>query len=1632
MYVNKIDKLINSVIDDFYSFIEKNKSIIKKIHDEVNFVKYQKEINELLINYFIQYDKNSISKIISNEEGIYKINNVLRRYISMYVFIFIGIFYNNKRETFINNLIEFTRNQPIHKFKVKDFFNGENNSHIIKFTALISNIIHLLSLEPIKFKREREKEEYKNANDYINNIGEEITTKSFKLESLKGNKLLQAHNLIKTIILNEIYFKNEKKEIYDTIEASEEGNAIYTFIEIIIPKSNFLDFNAIESLLSEEDIRNDLSYEIYDMLTTKKQTNIISDDDKINRLINAGVIIPITEDFLRYHKDTEKYEKPGANFDPNNRKKKEDTKIRYIVSKIDSASEYYSSTAKLNKDSHKDSHKNIEKNFNVALYDRRAVLINVYEEAKIINKMENQINKTAENSEYYNDLISIKTYPYLNFKEFQKYGFKQKLNAKTEILRSVSLESKGIFRQNPNNTVQVRIGFNNMTVNIVGFMYPSKVKPLPCLKINQITNIRNLVESDKAKNGFNLMLQYLSKTKLINKKNKSAIYWLFDLNKDVIRKELYNNISGANADQETIRMMMGSFYDNYVEMIITYIVQKIKELKLNYADSLKYANNYLKLSIKLNDYDYLRLKQELLKNTPIVKIEEDVNEDIMTGLFGNIVKLLNNKKAKKINPYNLMIKQDMIEYGNKKEEISEAELVGAICQHFVDWDTLHDTKKLDPGKFGEEMFNFISKYVFETHTSDFICKSCGTQIDIKKYVQDGVFDSETNKFVTFSTPMEMNLEEMKEYQKYKVVIRSTEKLIERIASIANIQSLMGNLVNTRIRRKKIVKSAIDLLLLHNHRIKESYQNRKKDLTSKYGVSLEYSRLFRFELENNIFIYSSRDTDKYKQIKYNNVIAYIIILVFLELNESQIVYLATDKICNYINFEKAGHILLDGLNIVRNKKQDTISVRSLRVLSYLIYYFACISVKFKIWNYDIPEDKQERKKIIVQTQKAIAHTVVDVLNSILEFSNESEQNYIYEMITTKFFISVEKIFKNKELAKKLHYENNKKSNTMNTSKQYVVAKIKPLLLLGEYKQFVHKTLNPIREYNNPIYYPKHIIKSNLNFSHINNITNSIDGKFRNWKYSKGKLIDNDTGKNILDIILNKNDTETVITNHRKVVLLKLAERMYQLGDLNKIMNNNSKYSEPSNFDDKAFIIFEENLRKSRIREDKYYLIEKEHAKKVSEEYETNKVIINKLRSEYSLTKNYNQDYFNYINEFIDKLYSLIGSDKSLLNKGINIKDNIYIIDHNHEGHTIRENIHITDSDNKIKYKNNHPFFKKNVIYYTNESVGKIDIYYDASTHVLVGFKESHRDYVIITENKAKLKIMFSIKNKIKQLGYTGNQITIYKLVNEMRQIYPKGNDDYIIKKIFSRLNRDRLSHLKLIIRDIVQIINQLRYNYKRLINIDMQLFENDNEEDVRNITINTFRKKLTKFDIRNKNGKNKIFNKWNTITNSLQYKLKNDDINFDIKDNIVTNKQLADYDYNGNILLFYLISELNKLLDYNDNKFIKNSLALLIVKILSDSYDKFDTEEKLQNKDIKRFEYIINSKTYVDDIQDQGVNHETEKNAMSIVEDIDDDELKQNMLIDAEEERDALDLDIDSETDMSDMYQVDYTLSSEDS
>ena len=85
---------------------------------------------------------------------------------------------------------------------------------------------------------------------------------------------------------------------------------------------------------------------MYELLTEEYTSDKpkVSLDTKINTLFNNKILIPITDEFLRFHKDNERYDNIGQTVVDKKNKlapKKDNTKIKYIVNKINKLVEYY-------------------------------------------------------------------------------------------------------------------------------------------------------------------------------------------------------------------------------------------------------------------------------------------------------------------------------------------------------------------------------------------------------------------------------------------------------------------------------------------------------------------------------------------------------------------------------------------------------------------------------------------------------------------------------------------------------------------------------------------------------------------------------------------------------------------------------------------------------------------------------------------------------------------------------------------------------------------------------------------------------------------------------------------------------------------------------------------------------------------------------------------------------------------------------------------------------------------------------------------------------------------------------------------------------------------------------------------
>ena len=1631
MYISKIDDLIDKVIDDFYLNTLSDNNL-PKIFKEVNFVKFQKEINILISDFIKTINFTEIKELVKSNDTVHAISEALKRYVAFYLFLTIGFNYKSKDDTFINNIVEFTKNQPEFNFKIDNFFNSESNSLLIKYNTMVRNILTLLDADQAKIDILKVKPDYKDTIVFLNQLGGDYIAKNFVMnDSMKKHE--QAHNIIKTIIVLLLYKAIEKKEFFRLIEMTENLDGEYMFIDIVVPRQKYIDYNSVEKLIGSSPTVKNLSYYLWNFVVEfeeslqKPPTSI---EEKLGLLIESGILCPICDDFLLYHKESERYDKA---IDPNKIKKKEDTKIRYIINKIDTTSEYYSEQVK--KDEKVKA--SIKKNFYVPLYNRKAITINHIEDVSIINKFINQGKRSVENNEYFNDLINYKVYPYINFKDFEKNGFGITFNKTLDVIRSVSLYNEGDFKQNSHNRMQMRVGSKDMVVNIVGFMIPTNTKPVQCVKKRDVIDLRTI--DNKNKNCFDLTLKYLKESMMGTKKHDSSVYWMFDLDLDTV-PETGTGFEQTNrySPSDQIKRVVSILYDTLIEELYYMIVGKLEtDSDLTLQKAYKLLELYEKKLLKIpenSDFKAL-LDQKIYSLVKQSEIGYDKKEDIVYGISTEVIPLPSYPGPKKNNIQKIKVDLSGI---NEFGMLEEKEIPEGVCQHNISWDKISSIQKKNPKLYTDELYGFIQQYVIENVDQEYICKSCGHQLNIKKYITDGVFDDDTQKFVTFAMPMEVPLEDIPEYEKFKVSIRSIDKFIEKIASVSNIPHLMRSSNNVKWKRKGVVKDTIDLLIANNAWLKPIYKDRSESSSKKYGINKDLTNLFVFELENSIFVFSSKDKDYYKQIKQNNIIAYIVYLVTLEINDSHVPYLGGDRkgMCNFAVFDKIFHHLFDGLKIIVNSKGDLKPITNYKILCYLLYIIGCSSIKYNMWFYE-QEDPNKKKKpeIQIQIQKIFIHTVIDIINSVLEHSSNQSSGNLYEMLSVKTFKKLESTFKNEELYKRL--KNDEKSSIVGEKKDFILTKKKLSQLSGKFSPM---------EFDEPIRrickLPRMMISKkkwpDRMYYSINNITNCIDGQFHDYGPKNGHLVCRICGKSAADVIEDEKESKIASNNFKFVRLRNLAAKFclddgtphqFSINDKGLSICLKCKNDEKHVYSEKELekldtALENEKKKQTEILSKRIVVVKEEINKEISY---TEKVIEHFSKSYLENTK---KGHLSFINELIDELQSIIGMDATIgENEKIHLTENSYIINHDHLGYALDKSVLLTDSNNKIIYKQDHPFFKTNVIYYTSYKNGKIDIFYDATTKILLGYKEESKNFVMDKKQDKKLIIKYSVLNKLKMMGHKSQFIDLDPYFNEIilgREHIESFDKEIMIHTVFSNLIRERILNLKKVISEFQKIFFKIINNSNQQQNDEHNTNNNYYTYDNHSTRVNNFiekqKKKIGNINIFDSKGNHMIFKHWKGIIRGIYpeeiKEMKNDIENI----KTTTFDEINKIDTNGNMILYFITSELTKLLKYNNNKSNNLAIAEFIIEFINNSFDLFNNEKFIENYDVKRFGYILSSVTYIQEL--------TENNGLEEVQGIYDEhqDLEQEIsqeerenLTDLEEEQDALDMEDDYHGEESGFY-----------
>jgi len=234
----------------------------------------------------------------------------------------------------------------------------------------------------------------------------------------------------------------------------------------------------------------------------------------------------------------------------------------------------------------------------------------------------------------------------------------------------------------------------------------------------------------------------------------------------------------------------------------------------------------------------------------------------------------------------------------------------------------------------------------------------------------------------------------------------------------------------------------------------------------------------------------------------------------------------------------------------------------------------------------------------------------------------------------------------------------------------------------------------------------------------------------------------------------------------------------------------------------------------------------------------------------------------------------------------------------------------------------------------------------------------------------MKVEYSILHKLYTLGYEYHTVDLQKYTDTRKQM---DNNEEFVEYVIADVSRQRIITLKKILSNISRYVYKIKYDYenkttqKLLTNYAGAVYVQDKSTNEDKF-IKSYKPKLTKeIKLTDEKTGNKFFGNWKLISSGLNYKAdKSKAINIDAssKEVEIDIDKIRPYDLTGNIILLYIVDEFNKLLNYNDNSFMQNNVANFIVEMINLLYNSYSQEILLTNFNLKKLQYVLNSKTYV--------------------------------------------------------------------
>ena len=1683
MYVTLIDNIIDKILDKLYLEGLAKDSTFRTIAEgkKVNIVEQRDKINKFIQNFMQTIDMAPIQKLIQNKENLTRILDIIKRYIAYYYFLSIAYYFNGTIKEFRNNLIQYSKLQETSpEFMIKNFFDTENNYQIIMFFKIIKDVSNIITMTELQ-RKTLNPLEVKDAVNFLKTLDTEYINNYLLMIVRKNNEEvveINVHNLIKTIVFGEIYRNQERNMVFEILNDIEENKNEYTYIDIVITTDDTTDFENFRQIFIGEENMEIIAKDLFELVNdTTRVISVPGVEAKNNSLLEFNMITPIVDNFLRYHRDSERLDvdadKPfimpltSANNAKNvqmallyqQRKKKENTKAQLIVNKIDAISDLYSDNVKKNNEITRD----IKKYFQNPFSYRKAVMINYLDEVRVMNKIRNQGRRAMEGNEYYLELVDANRRAYFNFKDFQKYGTSLILTNEDPInvLRYSNIEAQN---QYPNMHVDVHSVVSDSMINLVGLAIgPFDNGPIQCVKKENLVDIRTIkisymkdgkVVTKSSDNGYKAFLKiikhfYINTIDIVmeptfhiindfgamKKMNPDIfykiVYWIYDIEKDEFEMETYENIKSYNF-QENIRFINALLYDKIIQFMNKKLVKLMnihKNLPIGKIELLvEMFTNVNRLFLKQNEKRELIIS-EYLRNKPkeksrIIEISDE-NKIPMPEFIPITESTIFRIKIDTINPLHPQEYVKLEAYTKEGQE-SIITRVQSKCQHENEWKELNKMKTENLNKYNLEVTDFIEKFAIETTELDFVCKICGQILPLKQYVQDGSFDNNTQKFVTAYVPLDVPLEEIREYEKYQLTIRYLDTLINRFSLITGTNMLVGLNTQVKQKRKALVKNIIDIIVKHNFinmRKKISDEERLDFMSKKFNIDKDLDSIFFFELEDSIFNFTPSGTEaaaNLNRLKFNNILLYFILIFITELNGAQISMMFSDRIANIYTYLNYGPKLFGNLLVRKNiNDMETVPINRYPVLCYLIFIVSYFLIQYKLWYYPATTSKRFNPVL----QKVVINSFVDLINSISMDAGKMQNDYIYMLTTSKLYSHLNTTFKNNEIINQLKLMQARFSSKDTTEVVVPVASkedFNKIYSIENPIKVVRKTIK-IQSYklSNGIVFDRHNDLLYHLTTFISDITNCPEGSYHKWVYRDMQIVCTICGQTG-DQVTGEVD---LLTANYYYTLAKIASTRRCLdGRLHDFIGKNGKFtcthckrSIGDKYNPEELDKLEESLNKlenQNIMETLQKILALRDEILI-EETDREK-LFNELVEQYK--KNTGNKFYGQITllvaELIDALENLIGVDTNLdISKyPVYLRDNVYIIDHAYDGSVFPEAIIFKEKEGKVIFKENHPYFKADVYYYTDNRV-QIDVFYHAVTLKLLGYKEKHKDYVSVPRSNNYIIINPSIMQRLLTIGFETKYIDVGDAFNKNIKIIKDANLNYY--QILDGLIREHIFKIKSIIDKISSIVYKVKYYQVPQESETILQLKATQEMD---ILVSKYAKLLKNFNIGTDND---IFDDWTDIRNFFIYEKVNwKETNVLAPENMYVNIDLINYyDSTSNLLVYYLVNQLLNILDSNPDRVTKINISQLYIEMINYIYHLYNTDVFKNSMEIKRFHYVLNGSEMMIDLlrKGQGLNEskELEQHLDEIQPDIVDlGKEEKEEVEDLKEEADALDIDTD--------------------